>query len=874
MGYERTHSFQKKDSRTPEPTTQFRNRPFAAPVQMKQKEQQTPEELENEAFKQNKFEAFGLQLKEESGTITPVEQERLGLLQAKMNDFWAQRQERASRSGFDISKVSFTPREGQATPHLQPMWRQGTSGVPMERQRSPLNSPQQLSALPLQAKLTIGEPGDQYEQEADRVASQVVEQINAPASAQSTQGQSVQRQEEPVEELQRQPSISELQRLPLSQEVQPEAMPEEDDLQAKSILQRREAIAGGEAIKDLDTAINSARGGGQPLDAGLQRSMGQVMGADFSGVRVHTDAQSDQLNQSIQAKAFTTGQDVFFRQGAYEPGSRGGQELIAHELTHVVQQTGGVQLQPQEGENQVKDRTDTGLIQKKDPESDQQGENVARERNYLRISDSQQKLIDEFCSEAHADIEAWTSMRSMHTGAAPNTDYDSYVKELRSLDRKMNKRFSKFKGDFLNTPTITTLETDLSGWGLSGHEHEIPFHLHGLAQKEVFRQLEAGYFRQYLKEMLTLHGFEVTFFEYADLFREYGALEINRSPHHYDLITIFGVEGGAGEGLTGGLNLKGFTIKYSNDLGMAWNVDTWGGAGRLGAGVSLSPVEGNIESSLGGKEINAGSADELKYYPPNYFNYNFVKLAGGSAVLGGGYSVSTLSIGDVDFNTSGIVVKAGTADVGSAGLEMGLGFTKGGDPYDFQGLGEAEKQEVKNREGNWIAVFGAKVHFRSAENVLDAKDLETIQEVVDSVVNHEKYYPGDIFKISVLGTATERWINPNKSAQEQGVDVADINSDPEISPDVKQWEKADRLNTKLAEERAIITLQELSSQIQAREASFTTGVLDKIPWNHGSKILFRDPADLKATDNAPTNRSAIISVYYNTTPEGNVKYEQ
>lgn len=115
-------------------------------------------------------------------------------------------------------------------------------------------------------------------------------------------------------------------------------MPEEEELQAKSILQRQEAIAGGEVSTDLASAINSARGGGQPLDAGLQRSMGQAMGADFSGVKVHTDTQSDRLNRSIQAKAFTTGQDVFFRQGAYQPGSHGGQELIAHELTHVRQQ--------------------------------------------------------------------------------------------------------------------------------------------------------------------------------------------------------------------------------------------------------------------------------------------------------------------------------------------------------------------------------------------------------------------------------------------------------------------------------------------------------------------------------------------------------
>lgn len=217
----------------------------------------------------------------------------------------------------------------------------------------------------VQAKLTIGEPGDRYEQEADRVAAQVVDSIHAPSSHRSELNQAVQRQEEPEEEiqakpeitaLQRQeepeeeiqakPSISDLMRSPLQTQVQRETMPEDEELQAKSILQRREAIEKGEASTDLESAINSAKGGGQPLEAGLQRSMGQAMGADFSGVKVHTDAQADRLNRSVQARAFTTGQDVFFRQGEYNPGSRGGQELIAHELTHVVQQN-HVQSQPE-----------------------------------------------------------------------------------------------------------------------------------------------------------------------------------------------------------------------------------------------------------------------------------------------------------------------------------------------------------------------------------------------------------------------------------------------------------------------------------------------------------------------------------------------
>jgi hypothetical protein len=65
--------------------------------------------------------------------------------------------------------------------------------------------------------------------------------------------------------------------------------------------------------------------------------------ANFSRVKVHTDGESDQLNKSLNSRAFATGQDIFFSQGAYNPGSRDGQELLAHELTHIVQQNGGVQ---------------------------------------------------------------------------------------------------------------------------------------------------------------------------------------------------------------------------------------------------------------------------------------------------------------------------------------------------------------------------------------------------------------------------------------------------------------------------------------------------------------------------------------------------
>jgi Domain of unknown function (DUF4157) len=113
----------------------------------------------------------------------------------------------------------------------------------------------------------------------------------------------------------------------------------EEEIAMKPMIQTKSGES-ATATPDLESSIEQARGSGQPLADNVRGSMEQAFGADFSGVRVHTSSQSDQLNNSIQARAFTTGQDVFFRQGAYDPGSRGGQELLAHELTHVVQQNG------------------------------------------------------------------------------------------------------------------------------------------------------------------------------------------------------------------------------------------------------------------------------------------------------------------------------------------------------------------------------------------------------------------------------------------------------------------------------------------------------------------------------------------------------
>lgn len=160
----------------------------------------------------------------------------------------------------------------------------------------------QEEASEVQKKLTVGEPGDKYEQEADATAAKVVKQINTPVT-------------EPK----------------LQSKVEPVAKP---------TLMRKGGVGGGGVTPAIEQNIQSSRGSGQGLSESIKEPMEEAFGADFSRVKVHTDGNANQLNRSLHSRAFATGQDIFFKGGEYNPESEDGQELIAHELTHVVQQGG------------------------------------------------------------------------------------------------------------------------------------------------------------------------------------------------------------------------------------------------------------------------------------------------------------------------------------------------------------------------------------------------------------------------------------------------------------------------------------------------------------------------------------------------------
>ncbi len=113
-------------------------------------------------------------------------------------------------------------------------------------------------------------------------------------------------------------------------------------------------LDGGRVHPEVTSQINSARGRGVPLDPGIRDQMSGALGDSFADVRVHHDSLASTLAQSVQARAFTTGSDIFFARGEYHPGAASGRELLAHELTHVVQQRGA----PVTGEMRVSDPGD------------------------------------------------------------------------------------------------------------------------------------------------------------------------------------------------------------------------------------------------------------------------------------------------------------------------------------------------------------------------------------------------------------------------------------------------------------------------------------------------------------------------------------
>jgi hypothetical protein len=194
-----------------------------------------------------------------------------------------------------------------------------------------------LAEQGIQPKMRVGAVNDPAEAEADRLAAQVVQSFDAgPAAGPG--------------------------------DVAP------DPRLARKVRRRSDkgggdapnhGFEGGPVDTGVEQAIDAARGGGSAMAPEVRSKMEGAFGADFGGVRIHSGGQADGLSRSLNAEAFTTGSDVFFAAGKYNPTSTSGQTVLAHELAHTVQQGAAVRrfVSPKD----FAARTDEGMFTTKGP---------------------------------------------------------------------------------------------------------------------------------------------------------------------------------------------------------------------------------------------------------------------------------------------------------------------------------------------------------------------------------------------------------------------------------------------------------------------------------------------------------------------------
>ncbi|MEC5143312.1 DUF4157 domain-containing protein [Chitinophaga sp. 212800010-3] len=384
----------------------------------------------------------------------------------------------------------------------RPFFRKGADGM-FSQETTPFFSP--TSGI-LQTKLTVGQPGDKFEREADAMADKVVHRLAMPETTPATAGnldvqtkcsscekeeKQLQQKEKPEEEQVQRKPIFESEASPDVQakcatceaeekQLQKKELPEEKeqaqrkpifeseanpDVQTKCAaceeeekVQRKEnntdaaimeplaapiapeapaispvlqpapvqtkprlgkeqetqqeeteqelpglhkkpladvqcdAEAAASPAASLETTLNSSKGGGQGLPTTLRSHMETAFGADFGAVRLHTDSKAQHMSQDLHAQAFTHGSDIYFNRNKLDTASGTGQHLLAHELTHVVQQGKSTPLvQKQEA----------GVLSDEDIEKD--GDTVYHALHGWTTSGDSAKILDTFRGKNRID---------------------------------------------------------------------------------------------------------------------------------------------------------------------------------------------------------------------------------------------------------------------------------------------------------------------------------------------------------------------------------------------------------------------------------------------------------------------------------------
>lgn len=649
-----------------------------------------------------------------------------------------------------------------------------------------------------QPKLNVGTPGDKYEVEADKIADHVVEQskqteqsffapaVASPASLNS--GQPVPVQNNPVVE-----NITPLLQKQEEEEMQLSSGLDGDGLKMcpgddeENIMYSTDSFT-SEVPAQTEQEINVNRGKGMVLDKTIRSKMESGIGANFSGVNIHTGDYSTKLNSQLGAQAFTTGNDIFFNHGKYDPESKSGQKLLAHELTHVVQQQPD-RIQRSCGGKDCPFEELTGtLVQKNDGPATEAPQNTqppvdindTLPTDCGDIEPSGITEIDDFLRTFHSELQAWEEWRNQE-----NWDNPAVSSTIPTISLLLASFGSIYNTDFYCTESVI---------------YVIPF-----THTEIQRLITNGTGRE---PGISNHELDLVneWMRYdrnrVNLLQDHFNLNPESDVEHHYTMNVYAAVGdsddiaGAGLGLGGaaetpvgklkvGCFLKiglggGYVVfRYSNNMGMTWEQGylqiNVGLSGECSISASIGP---SVSTSFGNEDLCSGSADPdptPDWYGPKDFEGGTIEQSfgvSGGAVVSAGVDASYLYLiipgkNDIFFNTSG----------GCMGIELGghlnlpgINIIQGGGQFSIGGF-EGEPGELEPHEGECdnaeLAqvtehIITRMVYFNTGGNDLHsgvqvANNEVAMAEIIGAVANNLDNPFITSVSISVIGHASPIW---------------------------------------------------------------------------------------------------------------------
>lgn len=276
-------------------------------------------------------------------------------------------------------------------------------------------------------KLEVSQPGDESEKEADRMADTVMRMEDKEGIQKKEDEEQIAKKEDDNEIVSRKCEHCEKEESVYKKNEDEQVSKKDDDeiikkkcdkCEKEDKVHRKESGSASKTPVNFNSALNSGKGSGSPLSSNTQTFMESGFSHDFSNVKIHTDSTAVQLSKDVNAQAFTHGSDIYFNSGKYNPESNSGKHLLAHELTHVVQQGKSVKLKHKNETNGNLTNTTVVSTKANDNSMNSVTTNLAIQTELNEFSDDKERIDRGILDDIGSAVGSATDAVGSAAGAA------------------------------------------------------------------------------------------------------------------------------------------------------------------------------------------------------------------------------------------------------------------------------------------------------------------------------------------------------------------------------------------------------------------------------------------------------------------------